>query len=154
MGTSHTIIQPACLAFTGMKATKFHTSIISAYPYPSENQNKIWDSSHDSRVSVYQYPSENQNNLVLLEKCDLVSVYQYPSENQNAGDRMADSLLSISLSISIREPKLVAQYIVQAVRISLSISIREPKPDNCADGIIAVSVYQYPSENQNFPALQ
>ena len=55
----------------------------------------------------------------------------------------------ISLSISIREPKLRPQRYGASRSISLSISIREPKHDQLPIFCRKVSVYQYPSENQN-----
>src|SRR5699024_5983203 len=55
----------------------------------------------------------------------------------------------ISLSISIREPKLRGSYNSSSSRISLSISIREPKQRRGAEAAQCVSAYQYPSENQN-----
>ena len=58
----------------------------------------------------------------------------------------------ISLSISIREPKLSSMWGESADRISLSISIREPKHDENHIPHGAVSAYQYPSENQNLGA--
>ena len=55
----------------------------------------------------------------------------------------------ISLSISIREPKLVNEKAASYSGISLSISIREPKHSDHYGDCRPVSVYQYPSENQN-----
>ena len=57
---------------------------------------------------------------------------------------------SISLSISIREPKRLQGNMIDRDGISLSISIREPKLDGTYYDIDPVSVYQYPSENQNY----
>ena len=62
---------------------------------------------------------------------------------------MLEKIIGISLSISIREPKRRLSVKQCTVSISLSISIREPKPDNPNAHFKAVSVYQYPSENQN-----
>ena len=144
-------------------------------------------------VSAYQYPSENQNQRATLVSVDSVSAYQYPSENQNPSlsgscDRHCISLSisirepkprtvgrtlesGISLSISIREPKHLAAHPLTVLCISLSISIREPKRVQAWDGsgksislsisirepkplakrlhAEVVSAYQYPSENQN-----
>ena len=58
-------------------------------------------------------------------------------------------ILSISLSISIREPKRGGGEVAVLCRISLSISIREPKHHVRAVLRSHVSAYQYPSENQN-----
>ena len=60
----------------------------------------------------------------------------------------------ISLSISIREPKLGIRLSASLVCISLSISIREPKHGGYDVIEYKVSVYQYPSENQNFIGLR
>ena len=101
-------------------------------------------------VSAYQYPSENQNLSPLGDMSLSVSAYQYPSENQNTDTpsptwrlyqlinihqrtktpfRTQKGCTGISLSISIREPKRLANDFIGHGGISLSISIREPKLD-------------------------
>ena len=143
---------------------------VSVYQYPSENQNAHAPASRRTFVSVYQYPSENQNPVLGACGWHCVSVYQYPSENQNYRGRQCPRFWyqfinihqrtktdeyaricteRISLSISIREPKQRRNHILYFIRISLSISIREPKPSLVCAALPCVSVYQYPSENQN-----
>ena len=143
---------------------------VSVYQYPSENQNPTCKLVRNAQVSVYQYPSENQNSDAIIYFTSSVSVYQYPSENQNHRSFAPPCLayqfinihqrtktylplyfnyLSISLSISIREPKPLPVPLARLARISLSISIREPKPSRRRSARGHVSVYQYPSENQN-----
>ena len=58
-------------------------SSVSAYQYPSENQNEAEKPCPGNAVSAYQYPSENQNPRVVIDAFGKVSAYQYPSENQN-----------------------------------------------------------------------
>ena len=62
--------------------------------------------------------------------------------------------MSISLSISIREPKRATVRGLRPAGISLSISIREPKRLSELSPRLIVSVYQYPSENQNLDREQ
>ena len=99
---------------------------VSVYQYPSENQNSDAIIYFTSSVSVYQYPSENQNHRSFAPPC---LAYQFINIHQRTKTYLPlyFNYLSISLSISIREPKPNHQSLPKAVRISLSISIREPK---------------------------
>ena len=147
---------------------------VSAYQYPSENQNLSPLGDMSLSVSAYQYPSENQNTDTpspTWRLYQLINIHQRtktPFRTQKGctgislsisirePKRLANDFIGhggISLSISIREPKLdeVDALILQG--ISLSISIREPKPSTMFPLPGFVSAYQYPSENQNDLAL-
>ena len=121
-------------------------------------------------VSVYQYPSENQNPNPMFKptcKYQFINIHQrtktmcgWPFCHQcislSISIREPKHILNsqhlsccISLSISIREPKRQQRQRLPMVRISLSISIREPKLPQQNKAANPVSVYQYPSENQN-----
>ena len=123
---------------------------VSAYQYPSENQNYGKRSVYELCVSAYQYPSENQNCFFALEFNAIRISLSISIREPKRGVRYVQSDRCISLSISIREPKPKRRAFCRYFRISLSISIREPKPGTIASLMSAVSAYQYPSENQNW----
>ena len=103
---------------------------------------------HNSFVSVYQYPSENQNPGCFDICVRVVSVYQYPSENQNRKHEVCKAIRYQFINIHQRT-KTISSRSASLFSISLSISIREPKRNPQRFQKFPVSVYQYPSENQN-----
>ena len=79
---------------------------------------------------------------------DTVSIYQYPSENQNRTPSFRVTVRYQFINIHQRT-KTMLSSICHLYRINLSISIREPKPNKLTNYPQKVSIYQYPSENQN-----
>ena len=102
---------------------------VSAYQYPSENQNLAQLMVRYPFVSAYQYPSENQNSRRIFHLDHSVSAYQYPSENQN-DPVLAQAINGYQLINIHQRTKTKSSLLRRAFRISLSISIREPKR-NC-----------------------
>ena len=78
--------------------------------------------------------------------CQFINIHQRTKTRQTT----FSILPRISLSISIREPKQFRWQHEILFGISLSISIREPKRRRQLSLSYSVSVYQYPSENQNY----
>ena len=124
------------------------STLVSVYQYPSENQNTVSD-----RIQIYKYQFINihqrtktffaavclavwyqfinihQRTKTTISKGHIIHTYQFINIHQRTKTWVAGDLTftGISLSISIREPKLKKRFRLVFDCISLSISIREPK---------------------------
>ena len=96
-------------------------------------------------INIHQRTKTRQTTFSILPQYQFINIHQR-TKTRTAGLHAA---AGISLSISIREPKPITAELAQRICISLSISIREPKRSTPNSPSCWVSVYQYPSENQN-----
>ena len=121
---------------------------VSAYQYPSENQNGIASDEPGRFVSAYQYPSENQNyrqSVPCRSGYQLINIHQrtktkatadFPTRKYqliNIHQRTKTCMLISSPGfqyqlINIHQrTKTATPNTMRGGSISLSISIREPK---------------------------